>query len=187
MIIVDYISNAAIPVIILMIVVFGYINNVSVFDSFVDGAKDGLEISIKILPTLIGIMLAIEVFKASGAMEMFILLLSPITKFLGIPSEVLPLTILRPISGSASLALLSQELKQYGPDSFIGRLISTIMGSTETIFYTLAIYLGSINIKKSRYATFVALLSQFVGLIAAIWICHIIFWLVFLWRLLDNV
>lgn len=169
------ISIYAIPVIFLIIIFAGFYKNVKVYEVFVDSAKEGISTVIRIMPSLIGLMVAIGVFRASGALDYIIAAIDPVTSLLGIPSEALPLAILRPISGSASLALVSDIIKTNGPDSFIGRVVSTMMGSTETIFYTLAVYFGAVGIKNIRYTLAAALIADLVSVFASVWICTILF------------
>ncbi len=146
--IVSIMSSYAIPTILLFILAAGMYKEVKVYDVFVEGAKEGISTVVRIIPPLVGLLVAIGVFRASGALDLIVYAFRPVTSFLRIPSETVPLVFLRPISGSASLALLSDILKNYGPDSFIGKLASTLTGTTETIFYTLAVYFGSVGIKK---------------------------------------
>jgi len=167
-------SEAAIPLIIISILVIGVWRNVPVFDTFLEGAKEGLTTTIRILPVLVGIMLAINIFKASGALDIIVMLLKPAADFLGIPEEIIPMTILRPISGSASLGLLSNQLKEYGPDSLVGRILSVMMGSTETIFYTIAVYFGAIGVKKTRSTVWIALIAGMAGMISSVIVCKLL-------------
>lgn len=148
---------------------------IKVWDAFVEGAKEGIETIVRIIPSLVGLLVAIGVFRASGAFDLIIYAVGPVTSLLGIPPEVLPLALLRPVSGSASLALVSDIMKTYGPDSLIGRVASTMMGSTETIFYTLAVYYGSVGIKNIRYTLGAALLADAVSVLASAAFCTLIF------------
>jgi len=168
-------SVYAIPAMFVIILLAGIMNNVKVYDAFIDGAKDGITTVVKIIPSLVGLLVAIGVFRASGALDLLVFALNPVTSFLGIPSQVLPLALLRPISGSASLALVSDIMKEYGPDSLIGRMASTMMGSTETIFYTITVYFGAVGIKNIRYTLAAALLADLASVIASVWICTFIF------------
>jgi len=167
-------SEAAIPVIVIAILVIGAWKNVPVFDAFLEGAKEGLATTIRILPVLVGIMLGINVFKASGALDIVVMLLKPVVNLLGIPEEIVPMAILRPISGSASLGLLSQQLKEYGPDSLAGRILSVMMGSTETIFYTVAVYFGAVGVKKTRGTVWIALIAGMAGMISSVIVCKLL-------------
>jgi spore maturation protein B len=175
MVILKEISKYAIAFVFLIILLSGAYNGVKVYDIFVDGAKEGAYTILKIIPSLVGLFVAIEVLKASGALELIIYAVAPLTTITGIPREVLPLVLLRPISGSASLAMVVGIIENYGPDSFIGRVASVMMGSTETIFYTLAIYFGSVGIKKIRYALFVALVADTVSILLSVWVCTLVF------------
>jgi spore maturation protein B len=169
------ISLYVIPVLFILILVVGLINNVKVYDAFVEGAKDGVTTVLKILPPLVGLMTAVAVFRASGALDFIIFLVEPIANLLGIPVETMPLALLRPVSGSASLALVADIIKKYGADSYIGRVASTMMGSTETIFYTLTVYYGSVGIKNIRYTLAAALIADGASVLASAWICALVF------------
>ncbi|NLM28470.1 MAG: spore maturation protein [Clostridiaceae bacterium] len=167
-------SEAAIPAVIIAILIIGAWRNVPVFDAFLEGAKEGLATAIRILPVLVGIMLAINIFEASGALDIIVTLLKPVVNFLGMPEEIVPMAILRPISGSASLGLLSRQLKEYGPDSLAGRILSVMMGSTETIFYTVAVYFGAIGVKKTRGTVWIALIAGMAGMISSVIVCKLL-------------
>ena len=169
------ISLYALPIIILAILGVGLLRNVRAFDAFAEGAVEGVGTVIKILPPLVGIMTAVGVFRASGALDFIVWLLKPAASLLGIPAEAMPLALLRPVSGSASLVLVSDTIREYGPDSYIGRVVSTMMGSTETIFYTLAVYYGSTGIRNIRYTLLAALIADSVSVIASAWICALVF------------
>jgi spore maturation protein B len=169
------ISLYAVPVIFLIILGVGLFREVNVYDAFVEGAKDGISTIIRILPPLVGLMTAVGVLRASGTLDFLIYIMKPLVSFLGIPPEAMPLALLRPVSGSASLALVAELVQTYGPDSYVGRVVSTMMGSTETIFYTLAVYYGSVGIRNIRYTLLAALLADGVSVMASAWICTIIF------------
>lgn len=169
------ISSYALPVIILSILCIGIYREVKVYDIFVEAAKEGITTVIRIMPSLVGLLVAVGVFRASGALDLLIYAVRPVADFIGIPNEVIPLAMLRPISGSASLAIISDIMKVHGTDSFIGRLVSTMMGSTETIFYALAVYFGSVGIKNVRYTLAVALIADTASILASVWICSLVF------------
>ncbi len=173
--IIELISSWAIPVIFVTIVVTGYVRKVKVYEVFVEGAKEGFEIAIKIIPFLVAILVAIGMFRESGAMDMLVRIISPITGFFGYPAEALPMAFLRPLSGSGSLGIMSELINTHGADSFIGRLASTMMGSTETTFYIVALYFGSVAIKKHRHTVPACLIADFVGLVAAFIVCRLVF------------
>ncbi len=168
-------SNLAIPFMLFVIVLLGFIRKVKVYEAFIEGAKGGFDVAIRIIPYLVAILVAIGMFRASGAMDWFVRLLSPATDLIGMPAETLPVALMRPLSGSGSLAIVTELMNQHGPDSFIGRLSSTIFGSTETTFYVLAVYFGAVGIRKSRHAVAAGLIGDFVGIMAAVFICHIVF------------
>ena len=168
---INYISNAAIPLTILIIILYGLIEKQSTFDIFLEGAKEGTQIVVNIFPTLLGLFLAINILRASGIIEAFTNLVLPLLKLLKIPAEILPLALLRPISGSASMAVATDIMKNFGVDSLIGLISSTIMGSTETTLYTIALYTSAIRIKKSRFVLVAALLADFIGILTSV-----IFW-----------
>ena len=159
------ISNFIIPSIIIIMIFHGVFKGVNVFSEFTSGAKDGFTLVLNILPSLIGLIFSIELLKASGGLDTLCSILSPVTSFLGIPKETTPLTVLSPISGSGSLGMFESILKDHGPDSFIGRCASVMMGSTETTFYTMTVYYGSVGIKKSRHTLPSALCADFTSFI----------------------
>lgn len=172
--VINYISIVAMPLVILVIIYKGLEQRISVFDIFLKGAKEGAEITFKIFPTLIGLFVAIGMLRSSGILEFITKLISPVLGFLRFPEEIVPLAILRPISGSASIAIATDIIKQNGVDSFIGILASVIMGATETTLYTIAVYTSSIRIKNTRGVIFAALAADIAGIIVSLIICRII-------------
>ncbi|MFA4839800.1 MAG: spore maturation protein, partial [Candidatus Neomarinimicrobiota bacterium] len=156
-------SNYAIPFLLLVIPILGYIKKVKVYESFIDGAKEGFNTAVRIIPYLVAILVAIGMFRASGAMDYFVAILSPITNLIGMPAETLPVAIMRPLSGSGALGIVTELMKQHGPDSFIGRVASTMWGSSETTFYVVAVYFGAVGIKKTRHAIPSGLIGDTVG------------------------
>ncbi len=154
---------------------YAYFKKVPVYESFVDGAKDGFSTAIGIIPHLVGMMVAISVFRASGALDFFVGWMAPLLSWLQVPPEVLPLGFLRPLTGTGSLAFTTDLIKTYGPDSMIGRIASTIQGSTDTTLYVLTVYFGAVGIRNGRYALKVGLFSDVVGFIAAIAVCLLLF------------
>ncbi len=158
-------SSYLLPIIVIIIILHGAFKGVDVFSEFLSGAKNGFKIILNITPSLIALIFAINLLKASGGLDVLCSILSPVTSFLGIPKELMPLTILSPISGSGSLSCFENILKDFGPDSFIGRCASVMMGSTETTFYTMTIYYGSVGIKKSRHTLPSALCADFTSFI----------------------
>lgn len=180
--IINYISSMAIPIIIIIIIICGIKEKNKVYDTFLVGAKEGIEIVFKMFPTLIGIFLAVGALRNSGIIELIINLISPFINLLKIPSQIIPLALLRPISGSASMAVAVDIMQNYGVDTLIGMITSTIMGSTETTFYTIAIYTSVVGIKKTRGILFAALAADIAGMIVSIAICRILSW-TFSWQI----
>lgn len=171
--IINYISTLAIPIVILLIITYGLIEKNKVYDTFVEGAKQGLQIVINIFPTLIGIFLAVGALRSSGIIDLIVNIIKPIINILKIPAEIMPLAILRPISGSASMAVATDIMSKYGVDNIIGIIASTIMGSTETTFYTIALYTSVVKVKKIRYVLIAALIADITGMLVSVAICRI--------------
>lgn len=169
---INYISSAIIPIVILGIVVYGVYEKNKVYDTFVEGAREGIDIVFNIFPTLIGIFMAVGALRSSGILDLIIQLIEPITSYFNIPSEVMPLALLRPISGSASMGVATDIMKNFGVDSNIGKIASTIMGSTETTLYTIAIYTSCVKIKKTRFVLVAALIADVIGMITSVIICQ---------------
>jgi spore maturation protein B len=173
--IISTISLWLIPMLIGVILFYGTYKKVPTYESFVDGGKEGIKIAVSIIPFLIGMLVAITIFRASGALEYFVSLMEPMLNAIGIPADIVPLAIIRPISGTAALGMVSDLLATHGPDSFIGRLASVLQGSTDTTFYVLTVYFGAVGIKKMGDALKVGLLADLVGIVAAIVIVTIMF------------
>lgn len=173
--IISIVSLWFIPVLIGFILIYGTLKQVQTYESFVEGGKEGIKIVVSIIPFLVGMLVAISVFRASGALDFFMNLIRPALDAVGVPPEIAPLAIIRPISGSAALGITSDLIATYGPDSYIGRLASTIQGSTDTTFYILTVYFGAVGIKKMGDALKVGLLADLVGIIAAIVVVTIVF------------
>jgi spore maturation protein B len=169
-------SNWIVPLLLCGIPLYAFaFRQVRVYESFITGAKEGFNIGVRIIPYLVGILVAIGMFRASGAMDLLVAVVKPVTNLVGFPPEVLPTALMRPFSGSGALALMSDLFKLFGPDSFIGRLSSVIQGSFETTFYILAIYFGSVAIRKTRYTLAACLLGDLAGLIGSFVICRLLF------------
>ena len=162
----------------MLIVIFlgyGLIKKVKVYEQFVEGAKEGFQIAIKIFPYLVAMLVAIGIFRAGGAMEWLKFVVQPVTDFIGMPVDALPMALMRPLSGSGSLGIMAEIISVHGPDSFIGILTSTFYGSTETTFYVLALYFGAVNIKKTRHALPAGLIADITGILAAVFIVRLLF------------
>lgn len=173
--IVSLISLWFIPALIGFILLYGTYKRVPTYESFVEGGKDGIKIAISIIPFLVGMLVAISIFRASGALEFLLDMIRPLFTAIGIPPDVVPLAIIRPISGNAALGMTSDLIAEHGPDSLIGRMASVIQGSTDTTFYVLTVYFGAVGIKKMGDALKVGLLADLAGFIAAIVIVLIVF------------
>lgn len=167
----ESISIWAIPVLLVFIPLAGIVKKVKVYDVFIDGAKEGFDVAVKIIPFLVGILVAIGMFRGSGAMELLTAALQPVMRATGFPAELFPLAILRTLTGSGSLGFATDLVKTYGPDSMIGRTAATLYGSSETTFYVLAVYFGAVSIKKTRHAIPAALIADVVAAIATVAVC----------------
>lgn len=170
-----FISNLAMPMMILIIIICGIKEKINVFDIFLEGAKEGIKIILNIFPTLVGLFVAIGALRSSGVLDLINYIVNPILNIIHFPSEIMPLAILRPISGSSSIAIATDIMKNYGVDSKLGKIASTIMGSTETTIYTIAIYTSCIKIKKTRYILLAALCADLIGIITSVVVCNLIF------------
>lgn len=170
-----FISDLIIPLTIVGIVLYGIMHKTPVYDNFIEGAKDGLKISFNILPTLVGLMVGVGILRSSGALHMLANFISPLTNIFNFPADALPLTLMRLVSSSAATGLQLDIYANHGPDSFIGRFVSIMMSSTETVFYTFSLYFIHINIKKTRYTLAGALLSNLVSIIVSLLITVLIF------------
>jgi len=173
--IVDWLSILAIPVILLTFIGYGGYKKVAVYEVFVEGAKDGFNVGVKIIPYLVAMLVAIAMFRASGALDILSWIVSPITNFIGMSPELLPMAVMRPLSGSGSLGIMTELMKTHGPDSLIGFTASTMFGSTETTFYVVAVYFGAVGIRKTRYAITAGLIADAAGLLTAVLICRALF------------
>jgi spore maturation protein B len=172
--IIEYISYLMIPLIILSVVLFGERKKVSTYDYFIEGAKEGFSVISKIFPTMLAVVVAINLFKVSGAMDLFINIIRPIISVFKIPAEVLPIGIMRSISGGGALAILSDVLSSNGPDSLVGKIASTIMGASDTTLYVLAIYTATVGIKKTKEALWIGLFCDLIAFLMAVTIWNVI-------------
>ncbi len=162
------ISNYIIPIIVLIIILYALKKRVDIYDTFIDGTKESFDMTLKVFPNLLAMVFGVNIFLKSGVLDFIFNNLKPIFSYINVQIEILPMAIMRPISGSASLAILNDIFLNYGPDSFIGTVASIIQGSTDTTFYVLTLYFGSIGIKKIRYAMWAGLFSDLVGIVTAI-------------------
>lgn len=173
--IIQILSTIAIPFLIIFFVGYGVIKRVRVYEVFVEGAKEGFNIAVKIIPYLVAMLVAIGIFRAGGAMDWLVYILHPLTNLIGMPAEALPMALMRPLSGSGSLGIMAEIMSVHGPDSLIGIMVSTFYGSTETTFYILAVYFGSVNIRKVRHALSAGLIADVAGILAAVFIVRLLF------------
>lgn len=169
------ISVWAIPIFLVSIPVFGACKKVKVYESFVQGAKEGFQVGVRIIPYLVAILVAVGMLRAAGAIDILAHWLDPVLRRIGMPAEILPLAIMRPLSGSGSMGIVTELIKTHGPDSFIARLAASAYASTETTFYVLAVYFGSVGVRKARHAVASGLFADIVSLFAALIICRLVF------------
>lgn len=169
-------SNWIVPLLILAVPLYAYaVKRVRVYESFIEGAKEGFTIGVRIMPYLVAILVAIGMFRASGAMDGLAWALRPVVTWTGFPAEAIPSSLMRSLSGSAAFAMSSEIFKLHGPDSFIGRLVSVIQGSTETTFYIMAVYFGAVAVRKTRYTLAGSLITDLSGIVAAFVIVRLLF------------
>ena len=169
------IAAFVLPLIIVMIPLYGLIKKVPVYEVFVDGAKEGFQIGVRIIPYLVAILFAIGMFRESGAMDFFMAALGPVLGWVGFPVEVLPMAIFRPLTGSGSVGVLADMVAAYGEDSLFVKMAATMFGSTETTFYVLAVYFGAVGIRRTRHAVPAGLLADVTGIIVAVTVATIVF------------
>lgn len=173
--IVVFFSGIIIPVIMVIIIAYGYLSKINIYEAFIEGAADGIKTVAGILPTLVGLMVAVGILSGSGALSAFSTLISPLTDIFSFPTEAVPVVLMRLVSSSASTGLILDIFKNSGPDSFVGRYVSIMMSCTETVFYTMAVYFMSIKISKTKHTLFCALLSNFAGVIIALYVTSAVF------------
>jgi len=166
---------AIIPLIILFVICYGMMSEIKVYDCFVEGAKEGLAICYRIFPYLLAMIVAVSVFRESNALDFIMRLFSPVVKLIGLPPELIPLVLVKPLSGSGALGIYMEILKNYGPDTYIGRVASILMGSTETIFYTITVYFGAVGIKKIRHTLWAAIMADLVAIVMAVTLARVMF------------
>ena len=163
------------PMVVSFLVVFGWTRGVRVYDSLVTGARQGFEVAVRIIPYLVAILVVVGMFRASGGIDLITASLSPFTALIGLPAEALPMAILRPLTGSGAYAVMAEIMTAEGPDSLVGYMVSTFQGSTETTFYTLAVYYGAVGIRRTRHTVPACLLADTAGILAAVFIVNLMF------------
>lgn len=169
------VSALAIPVLMLVIISHGRYKGIKVYEVFTEGAKEGFNVAVRIIPYLVAILVAIGAFRASGALDLLTGILAPVTSLIGMPGEVIPMALMRPLSGSGAIGIVSELITTYGVDSLAARMAAIMEGSTETTFYVLAVYFGSVGVKKTRHALPAALTADLAGIIAAVVVTQIMF------------
>lgn len=169
------ISSLMLPLLIFIILIYGIKKRINVYDAFIEGAKSSFETTINIFPSILAMILAINIFINSGLINVIFNLLKPIFSFLKIPLEIIPMALMRPLSGSSSLAFLNNIFSTIGPDSIVGKICSIIQGSTDTTFYVISLYFGSIGIKKIKYSLWVGLFADIIGIVSSIIVVKIFF------------
>jgi spore maturation protein B len=167
------IADWSVPVLLMGIPLYALIKGIKVYEVFVEGAREGFEIGVRIMPFLVAILVAIGLFRDVGGVDMFAAVVSPITDFIRMPAEILPLAIVRPLSGSGAGGVMVDIMKTHGPDSYLGVLASVMYGSTETTFYIIAVYFGSVGIRKTRHAIPAGLAGDVAGALAAAWLVYL--------------
>jgi len=172
---VNLVSYFIIPLMLVGFPLHGLYKRVPVYESFVEGAKEGFQVAVRIIPYLVAILFAVAMFRASGAMDALARLLSPILAPLGFPAEVLPMAIIRPLTGSGSAGLVVDMIKRYGEDSIYVKMAAVMFGSTETTFYVIAVYFGAVNIKKTRHAVPAGLTADISAMLFAVWSVRLLF------------
>lgn len=166
----QYITKSIIPIIVIVIITAGFFKGFKVYEWFIEGAKDGLKVCLNIFPYLLAMIIAVNIFRESKMLDFLNNILSPIGNFIGLPKEVFPLVLIKPLSGSGAIGILTDILKTYGPDSRVGLISSVIMGTTETIFYTITVYFGAVQIKKIRHTLWAAILADLSAIVISIFI-----------------
>ncbi|MCI9119808.1 MAG: spore maturation protein [Flavonifractor sp.] len=172
----DLLFTMLVPLIMAAVALYGMARRVDVYDALVQGAGDGLGVLVKIVPPLVGLLTAVYMLRASGVLELASGVLAPVLGLLGIPAETAPLLLVRPVSGSAALGVGAELISAFGPDSLVGRTAAVMLGSTETTFYTIAVYFGAAGIVKTRYAIPAALCADLAGFMASAWAVRVIFY-----------
>jgi spore maturation protein SpmA len=173
--VVNAVSKLSIPFMLSVFPLYAALRHVKVYEEFVEGAKEGFDVAIRIIPYLVAILVAMGMFRAAGGIDMVSRALAPLMQAIGFPPPLLPMVLMRPLSGSGTLGIFAELVKQYGPDSLLSRMGGTIFGSTETTFYVLAVYFGSVSVKRTRYALPAGLIADTVGVIASVIVCRLVF------------
>lgn len=166
----QYLTKSIIPIIVIIIITYGMFKGRKVYEWFIEGAKDGLQVCLNIFPYLLAMIIAVNIFREAKLLDILNNMIAPIGGLIGLPKEVIPLVLVKPLSGSGAVGILTDILKTYGPDTTIGLIASVIMGTTETIFYTITVYFGAVQIKKIRHTLWAAILADITAIIAAVFL-----------------
>ncbi len=172
--IITFASNLVIPLMIAIICIAGYIKKVNIYDTFIEGAKEGFTVAVRLIPFLVGMFVAIGIFRESGALSILTQILSPVAGQLDMPKELLPLALIRPLSGTGALEVTIDLIRKFGPDSVIGRMASTMQASSETTIYVITVYFGAVGIRKTRHSLAAGLLADLVAFLSSVAIWRII-------------
>jgi spore maturation protein B len=173
--VISVLSYFVLPALLIGFPLYGLYKGVRVYEVFVEGAKEGFNVAVTIIPYLIAILFAIGMFRASGAMDFLVDVLDPVLALIGVPAEVVPMGIIRPLTGSGSAGLVADMIQQYGEDSLLVKMVATMFGSTETTFYVIAVYFGAVNIRNTRHAVPAGLFADFVGFLASVYVVKLLF------------
>jgi spore maturation protein B len=168
-------SVFVIPLLLVGFPLYGLYKKVPVYESFVTGAREGFDVAVRIIPYLVAILFAIGMFRASGAMDFLVVMLDPVLSLVGFPAEILPMAIVRPLTGSGSAGIVVDLISQFGEDHIFVKMAATMFGSTETTFYVIAVYFGAVNIKKTRHAVPAGLIADFTAMLVAVWVVLLLF------------
>lgn len=166
----QYLTKSIIPIIVIIIITYGMFKGRKVYEWFIEGAKDGLQVCLNIFPYLLAMIIAVNIFREAKLLDILNNMIAPIGGLIGLPKEVIPLVLVKPLSGSGAVGILTDILKTYGPDTTIGLISSVIMGTTETIFYTITVYFGAVQIKKIRHTLWAAIIADITAIIAAVFL-----------------
>jgi spore maturation protein B len=172
---VEILSKWALPAILLVIPLWAACKKVPVYETFIKGAREGFGVGVKIIPYLVAMLVAIGMFRASGAIDMLAVVFKPVLNLIGMPADVLPLAIIRPLSGSGALGIMTEIAGRHGGDSYLARLAAVMVGSSETTFYVLTVYFGSVGVTRFRHAIAAGIIADLAGMFAALFICRMVF------------
>ncbi|AGX41141.1 spore maturation protein [Clostridium saccharobutylicum] len=169
----NYLSKSIIPIIFLLIITYGMFKGRKVYEWFIEGAKDGLKVCLRIFPYLLAMIIAVQIFREAKLMDLLNNLIAPLGNMIGLPKELIPLIIIKPLSGSGAIGVFTDIIKNFGPDTKIGLIASVVMGTTETIFYTITVYFGAVKVKKIRHTLWAAIMADITAIIMAVLVVNL--------------